>query len=561
MPPPPISEDRQKRFRRAIEEALREGYDPWRQRDGGRGSSVEEAARRLAASGHEGGTARCVSLAINRWLRWADKRRARGEDVAWPDWSLYARPGKPAAAIAARRVERWLLTAAQDDTDVHPRFLSNLLAYAQYLGARLLVAGFTYQHVIHTDRLTKTATYRPEIRDFLRFDPMDCGAVLFCAEMNTLPTAQRPLSDLLTYSRGRTAVFPHAKHALEAVPVPRGAVPVQVMTTGAVTVPNYIEKKAGLKAQFHHILGAVIVEATADGAWCRHISAEPDGSFQDLDRRVSGGHVSPGERAWAVTLGDVHAPYADEGITRWLWGTEADSLIEALRPRFAFLQDLCDFRPINRHSGACPHHRARMFAARESCVEDHVRAGARVVREVERPWLVPVVVGSNHDAWLTLWARNPGGHADPENAAYWHRCNLAVHQAIAAGDDGFDLFRWALREADARRLEGVDFVPAGGSHVILQDRGGGIECGAHGHEGPNGSRGTARALSRVATRMNTGHAHSPAIVDGVFQAGVTGHLDQGYNRGPSGWAHAHVITYPNAKRAIVVQAPDGRWRA
>jgi hypothetical protein len=89
---------------------------------------------------------------------------------------------------------------------------------------------------------------------------------------------------LETYSRGAWAVFPHAKVQLVSVPSLPGRHPAMVMTTGAVTLPNYIEKKAGLKAEFHHQIGATIVEVDeADRVFCRQIGAGPDGSFQDLD--------------------------------------------------------------------------------------------------------------------------------------------------------------------------------------------------------------------------------------------------------------------------------------
>jgi hypothetical protein len=64
------------------------------------------------------------------------------------------------------------------------------------------------------------------------------------------------------------------------------------MTTGAVTMPNYIRKKAGIKATFHHVVGAVIVAVDSSGAfWCRHIQANSlkDGSFYDLDRFICEG--------------------------------------------------------------------------------------------------------------------------------------------------------------------------------------------------------------------------------------------------------------------------------
>ncbi|WP_206601091.1 hypothetical protein, partial [Pseudophaeobacter leonis] len=115
-----------------------------------------------------------------------------------PDWDLFARPGAPAAAIRKGEVRRWLLTSAQDDTDVHLRFWSNLQAYARHVGAELVVGGFTYNHALYTDHQTRTAQFAREVLPHLRFDPMDCGPVLFCAEMNTLPTAVRPLSGLTT---------------------------------------------------------------------------------------------------------------------------------------------------------------------------------------------------------------------------------------------------------------------------------------------------------------------------------------------------------------------------
>jgi hypothetical protein len=101
------------------------------------------------------------------------------------------------------------------------------------MGADLCVGGFTYNHALYTDHQTRTAQFRSEVEPFLRFQPMDCGPVLFCAEMNTLPTEVRPLSGLTTCSQGRTDVFPHAKLAFESVPAMPGKFVPTVLTTGA----------------------------------------------------------------------------------------------------------------------------------------------------------------------------------------------------------------------------------------------------------------------------------------------------------------------------------------
>jgi hypothetical protein len=555
-PAPRISPERCQRIKGAIEAALRAGFDPVGAPPCGRGSAITEAVRALCEQGHKE-----TRFRLYRFIKAEAKNKARGDLDFLPDWSLFSAPGVPASALRKGQVRRWILTAAQDDTDIHPRFWSNLQAFATYLGAELHVAGFTYQQIRHSDRMTLSASYRAEVRPFLRFDPLDCGPVLFCAEMNTLPTAARPLSGLAAYSRGRDAVFPHAKIAYETVPQMPGAHVPSIMTTGAVTVPNYIAKKAGLKAEFHHILGATLVEVDGSGAaWCRQISATADGSFQDLDRTVRGGKISTGNRIKAATFGDIHLPSVGEDVFAALWGPSAGSLVEALRPEYAFFQDLLSFEQASRHVDNDPLHRAKMVHRGHSGMEAHVRAGTSFLRATARDFCRSVMVESNHDDRLLQWARRDADRRDVENVAYWHRCNLAALEASAAGLDGFNLLRWALKEADPRRLEGIDFIPMGGSFVICQDSGG-IECGMHGHQGPNGSRGSAVGLSRMATRITIGDKHSPQIADGVYVAGMTGDLDQGYNTGPTSWRRAHVLAYPNGKRTIITQAPDGRWRA
>ena len=552
---PTMPPERAQRIKAAIEAALRDGFNP----PGGnlgRGSAVTEAARRLAEAGHAE-----TRNSVAGFIRTQGNRQARGLDHHGPDWSLFSRPGVAPGEIRRGQVRRWLLTAAQDDTDVHPGFWRNLHAYAAHLGAEILVAGFTYQTIRHSDRMTLAGTYRPELRAHLRFDPVDLGPVLFCAEMNTLPTAVRPLSGLMTYSRGRDAVFPHAKLAYQTVPQMPGAPVPSLMTTGAVTVPNYVEKKAGLKAEFHHILGAALVEVDGDGrAFMRSISATPDGAFQDLDARVQAGAVSLGHRVEAITWGDIHLPSVAAEIADHLWGARADSAIEALRPRHQFFHDLLSFEQASRHVDQDPLHRARMVHRGLSGMRAHVAEGAAFLRATEREFCRSVMIESNHDDRLLQWARRDPDRRDIENVAYWHRCNLAVLEAEAGRVEGFNLLRHMLQAEDPRRLEGIEFVPMGASYAICQASGG-IECGMHGHLGVNGAKGTATGLAKIARRITIGDKHSPEICDGVYVAGMTGALDQGYNKGPGSWRRAHVVAYANGKRTILTQSDDGQWRA
>lgn len=462
MPNPGRPTEEKQRFKDAIEKALRQGFEPYKSGKIGKGAAAAEAARALTEAGFP-----CKREAMERFVRLQAQKKAQGKEHWSPDWSLYSEPGLAAVAARPGRIYRWILTAAQDDTDAHPRFLTNLKAYAGFLNAALVVAGFTYQKIRHTDRATLAGTYRPELQEYLRFDPLECGPVIFFANINILPTASRPLTGMQTYSRGRDAVFPHAKVAYETVPQMPGAFVPSVMTTGAVTLPNYIEKKAGQKAEFHHVLGATIVEIDAAGAaHCRQITATPDGSFQDLDRLVRDGQVSVGHRVEAVTYGDIHTPSVQDDVMEALWGRNADSMIEALRPRFQFLHDLLSFENWSRHVKDDALHHQLMAQKGMSEMLWHIRRGRDFLRQTEREFCKTYVIAANHNDRLEQWCKAPSDRRDAENYRFWLECQLAMMNAIAEDREDFDVLEWALRNEDSRQLDGIEFPRRGQSVEI-----------------------------------------------------------------------------------------------
>lgn len=476
----------------------------------------------------------------------------------------------PATPAPLPKVDRYLLTAAQDDTDVHAGFWTNLLAYARAIGARVVVGGFTYQKGLYEDHATRTAAFRPEVQPYLEHENVDLGPLIFFAKMNTLPTAVKPLSGLETMARGKFGVFPHAKVQLVSVPsLTSGLGYAHQMTTGACTVANYVEKKAGLKAEFHHQIGATLVEIDDAGrVFCRQVIATDDGSFQDLDAAARGGVVTYGHRVEAITWGDIHREKLDPVVARACWGldleaerpADADSMIDVLRPRHQIFHDLLDFMTRNHHRKGDHHFRFKMIQRGTDSVEAAVDACARFLRLTERPWSTSVVVPSNHHDAYERWLREADPREDAVNALFWFRSNAAMYEAIERADDGFDVFRWALARSDARNMDDIVFPPRGGSYIVCQASGG-IECAFHGDQGVNGARGSPQNLTQVAVRMNTAHRHSPGILDGVYTAGLCGIMDQGYNNEAlSSWSHTQVVTYPNGRRTLVTVV-DGKWRA
>jgi hypothetical protein len=498
-------------------------------------------------------------------------KESRGSDFEAALRGSYA-PGVRSESRALVRIRnrtlRYLLTAAQDDTPVHEPFWRNLLAYGEAVGAEVMVGGFTYGKALFSDHAARSGVFAEAVRPYLRHENVECGPLLFAAKMNTLPTAVRPLSGLDTYTQGRWGVFPHAKIQLVSVPALPGQHPAMLMTTGACTVANYVEKKAGLKAEFHHQIGATIVEVDPAGrVFCRQISATDDGSFQDLDARIRNGEVTRGHRVEQITWGDVHREKLDPVVARTCWGLDVatdeivstDTMLDALRPRHQGFHDLLDFAARNHHRRGDHHFLFEQIAKGTDSVEAALRSCSSFLRLTAREWCTSFVVPSNHNDAYPRWLREADPRQDPLNALFWLRSNVAVYEAIQKSDKDFDVFRWAVSGFAPDGLEDVVFVPRNGSYVVCQAQGG-IECGIHGHEGPNGARGTPTNLTRVATRLNTGHTHVASILDGVYTAGLCGLMDQGYNTGPSGWSHTQVVTYSNGKRTLVTLR-DGLWRA
>lgn len=528
--------------------------------------------RALAEHGSHAKAAKALGCCKSNVSSAMRRLRKRVETPATPKPWAVATPAVVAATVPSVRgpVSRTILTSAQDDTDVHLPFWNNLHAFAKAIGARVIVGGWTYQKGLYEDHATRTAAFRSEVHPFIAHENIDLGPVIFFAKMNILPTAVKPLSGLETMARGKFGVFPHAKIQLTSVPsTVSGYGFAHQMTTGACTLPNYIAKKAGQKAEFHHQIGATLVEIDAEGdVFCRQIAAADDGSFQDLDIMVRDGRVTAGHRIDTITHGDIHREKLDSVVAKAVWGIDLDegrvvtdqNMVDTLRPRHQILHDLLDFMARNHHRKGDHHFKFKMLQSGTDRIEAEVRDCAAFVRLSERPWCVSVVVPSNHNDALERWLREADPREDPANAHFWFRANAAIYEAIERNDEGFDVFRWALAQADARAMEDIVFPPRGGSYVVCQASGG-IECAIHGDQGINGARGSPNNLLRVATRMNTGHAHSPSILDGIYTAGLCGKMDQGYNNPMLGsWSHTQVIVYPSGKRTLLTLI-RGKWRA
>lgn len=465
-------------------------------------------------------------------------------------------------------VKRYLLTAAQNNTLVATKVWDTVLTVMEHYEAELMVGTLSYNKASYGNKSAKRGAgpttadredlwYDPEIVEYIVDEPVQIApGLVWCGEMNILPTAASPLSGLEVYTGRQSGIFPHVKFAMESVASGKYEDTKFNYTTRTVTKRNYIQKKAGLKAESHHSYGALLVEVDADGTWfVREIAVDKQGVAYDLDLQFKSGKVTSGHRVETITWGDIHVAEIDQDIADLCWGE--DEMMDRLRPQYQMMHDILDFRARNLHTlkRRLVHDRFQAYIKGHDSVEEELQGVATFLDQATREWCKTVVVDSNHDNFMLEWLRIGDYRADPINAVYFLRAQLHVYESIAAApDDKVNLLKWAIQHIMGERSD-IRFLNEDESLVVKN-----IEHGMHGHLGPNGARGTARNLARMGRKMNRGHTHSAGVVDGVRTAGITGKNDQGYNKGPSSWSATHIITYANGQRAMVTMY-NNKWRA
>lgn len=451
-----------------------------------------------------------------------------------------------------------VFTCAQNNTKLHENFWKSLLRFCNHNNAELHISRLTYNKNGQSAGMAKPGSEKGSDSDNMWYDPriepyVSDEAVqvtpdlVWCGELNILPTRAYPLSTLKTYTRQASGIVPHVKIAMESIPGLKPHGPRFMYTTGTVTLRNYIQKIAGQVAEFHHVFGAVVVEVAEDGVswWARQLNSDTDGVFYDLTTKYTPNAVVEDNAVDAIVHGDIHTGKADKEILAQVFGPYG--VVNMLRPKHQFFHDLLDFTPRNHHNIKDPHF-LWSWDAKKSVEEEFVHA-VQILESAKRGYSDLHVVVSNHDTAINHWLKNTSGFYDPTNVAFWLAMNTYVHAELELNRDPHP-FAHVLRRMQAP----ADVIKEDESFTLH-----GIEFGMHGHLGPNGARGAPRNL-RVVGKSCTGHTHTAGIIEGVYTAGVYGKLDMGYNKGPSAWSHSFTIVYPNGKRTIVTFNKLGAWR-
>lgn len=345
-----------------------------------------------------------------------------------------------------------------------------------------------------------------------------------------------PLTGLERLSKNqKSVVYASPKQRLKSIPSPSETLPRVMMTPGAMTHPTTKLTKRGLISNRDHIYGAVVVEVQGKSIFhFRQVQADKDGSFIDLGKQYNSDNSTEEAKLEALIPGDYHCGFTDQHVK-----TAILKVLTKYKPKHLILHDFFDGISINHHIEKNILTKAKFGDMNDLTKE--VEFAAKELEELAGKVKNVVIVKSNHDEFLDRWLNEGKYVTDVRN----HIIGLELALAKANGSDPLE---YALKAYGNKTLTNVKYLKSDESFRVSKKK---IECGAHGHLGANGARGSAVSLEKCYKDIVYGHSHSPQILRGAWVMGTSTHLRLGYNSGPSSWMQTMCLVYENGARQLI----------
>lgn len=456
-----------------------------------------------------------------------------------------------------KKKRKFILTTAVSGKEIHEGFFDAIKTYEEVEDAMLLIQPCE-------DVASRASIFEYELDRRLR----DCGFAFkdlylnnkfFLSSIKVSAKQINPLTGLerLAQAKGSMALA-SPKQYLNFVANSNTKMPRALMTTGAITksdcsTDKSMSKRTSYIAEFDHKVGAIIVEIEDDRIFhFRQIQASEDGSFYDLGWKYSPDgsvtHISEiklgkDEKVVAV-FGDTHVGSHCPDVNECL-----KEICEEASVSEAMVHDLFDNRFNNHHDVHKPVTRAMISRAGKSSLMYEGQITAEWLNEWSEQLDKLTIVKSNHDEALERYIDEGRWKDDPENL--YDSLDL-----VKVRMDGGDPLQFLINERiGLEQPDKINWLNRDEDYIIA-----GIELGAHGDKGGNGSRGSLRSIEKAYYKATVGHSHTAGIWREVYQVGTSTKMKLGYNSGPSSWTNTMCLQYPNGQRQLIniIKTKDGR---
>lgn len=433
-----------------------------------------------------------------------------------------------------KKSKYYIVTWQQNQTPIFKPFWDNILKYADYLDAEVSVILGRYHNPTSVFKDAKNEIWSKETEAFWDTAPHDIHEHLtILSDVKIQPTRKYPLSSMEGLTQGTSFVVGHPKLHMKTCAVLKGHPERVIMTTGAVTVPNYTDSNAGYVSRHNHKYGFVIVEIRDEEVFhIRQVEADSDGNFIDLINKVDCGKITRVKNFKGLICGDSHHWSIDQKIDE-----KNDEICTKLNVEKVVLHDVIDGESCNNHIIKNPIEQYKRMQKGQNLIEKELDDLAK--------WLEPkipfniVIPHANHNDRLDRIIQEDW-RKDIANSMFYLKYTQAVLEEKAS--KGVLAFFLSERFGDK-----ITTLKHNDSYII-----GKYECSQHGHLGTNGSRGSMVGFRNLNVPLITAHTHSSYRADDFICVGANCDLDAPYLKGASSWNSSSALIAENGIAQMII---------
>lgn len=432
------------------------------------------------------------------------------------------------------KIKRFVVTTAVTGHKVNARFLANVNKYCQVNKAELVVIPAIGDKKLRLDVALKDAVI---VTSGLKLNN-NCSVL----GIKTSSTTRDTTAGLAGVGqRSGTFITGSPKQRIKFVATGKNKLPHALISTGAITQPNYFKNtlygdlinKTNFVADHDHTIGAMIVEIESDEIYhFRQITADSNGDFVDLGQLFKNGKVGimlPSD----LVMGDWHS-----GKTCPIVREATLSLADALKVARLIGHDVFDASSISHHEVGRWITLAKKAAKGGLSLEAELKLYAKDLADLSKRRKF-VIVKSNHDEHLERYLNEARYKEDPHN----HAISLKLAAALLAGENPLEYY---VRDIAKINLKNITFLKRDEDFIVS-----GIQLGAHGDKGANGSRASIAQMENSFGNVVYGHSHTPELLRGAVCVGTSTARKPDYGDGPSSWMNTHCLVYPNGTRQMI----------
>ena len=422
-------------------------------------------------------------------------------------------------------VKKYIISTAQYNAGVNKALLRNMERYAAVNDAEILILPTTGKNI------TDDPILAPELNFYQIIDKeYSINNSIRIKDFGARPQQINPLTGLERFAQGdKSYIMPGTKQVFKFVSNSYDHVPKAIMTTGAITKPNYnLRHRTGRIAQQDHEYGFVVVEKTSNKYFhFRQVTAQKNGNFSDITGKYRNGKHYKNPNVKAMIIGDLH-PYDLDPVHKKITLEQ----LALFKPEAVFLHDTFNGKSISHHYDGHNIEKFKVYNQQGLNLEAELKETLKQLKDYARASgkANVYIVASNHDEHLHRYLDEGRFIGDKGN-------DLVASQIYTAVLQGYNALQYGLSL--------VGDIP---KNVVFLNRDQGFkmlgyELGNHGDLGANGGRGSPRSIENANSKSVTAHGHSAFKMRDTHRVGTSTYLRLSYNRGYSNWSQSNALLY------------------